>query len=120
VTVAERSLWRSAGERWSALRPGLLGAAQLGVGVAEMFGDGRVVAGQVDRLLELLGRLAVFALLIIDPVQTVDIKPVFRLDRERAFDQPLSLVEVGAGRGEGNSPQQLRVAQAYFFVRINY
>jgi len=59
-----------------------------------MLGDRRITAGQVDGPLELIYGAAVIALLVIDPAEAIDVKPVFGLDLQRAFDQAFGFVEL--------------------------
>ena len=63
-----------------------LDLAQLAIRVAKMLGDSGVVAGQVDRALQLLDGALVVAFLIVNPSQAIDVKAVFGLDIERALD----------------------------------
>src|SRR5277367_1271732 len=90
---------------------GFLDLAELAIGVAEMLGDGRIAAGQVDGFLQLLDRFFVVALLIINPAEAVDVKSVFGLDIERALDQLFRLDQVGAllGVTVAEVVQRLRV-----------
>src|SRR5690606_33842805 len=71
-------------------------AAGLQVGVAEMLGDGRVVAGDGDRALEVLDGADVVAALVEHPAEAVDVEAVVRTDLQRAADQRLGFVEVDA------------------------
>src|SRR5271170_1654164 len=75
---------------------GFLDLAELAIGVAQMLGDSRIAAGQVDGFLQLLDRFLVVALLIVNPAEAVDVKSVFGLDIERALDQLFRLDQVGA------------------------
>src|ERR1017187_1768887 len=98
-------------ERVVVLAAGFLELAHLAVGVAEMLGDSRIVVGNIDRALELLNRLLVVALLIVDPSKAVDIETIFRLDGERALDEAFRLVKILARFGIGISEivERLRV-----------
>src|SRR4029453_11846128 len=77
--------------------------AEAMVGVAQMLDDGRILARQLDRSLELLDGSLVLAALVVHPAQAVDVDAVVRLQLEGAADQALGLVELHAHVGEGVS-----------------
>ena len=71
------------------------------VRVAEVLGDGRILARELHRSLELLDGVTVVAALEVDPAEAVDVEAVVGLDLQRATDQPLRLVELHAHLGVG-------------------
>src|SRR5437763_6934306 len=56
--------------------------ARAPVRVTQVLGDGRIVARQLDRPLELLDGVPVVAALIVDPAEAVHVEAVVRLDLE--------------------------------------
>src|SRR5262245_47856012 len=75
--------------------------ANLPIGVAQVLGDCRIAAGQIDRAFELFDSLLVFTLLVVHPPEAVDVKAVLGLNIEGALDELLRLLEVLALFGVG-------------------
>src|SRR5437764_1043694 len=62
--------------------------------VAQVFEDDRVLAGLLDRALQLAERVGILALLVVGPAEAVDEVAVLGLERDRLGDQLDRLVEV--------------------------
>src|SRR5436190_9247056 len=95
-----RALLR-AGERITVDPEGVARVPLAPVGVAEVLGNRRIVARELDRALQLLDRARIVAALVVHPAEAVDVEPVVGLECNRGADQPLGLVELHAHFGVG-------------------